>query len=566
MKLRMREIFAALKAAQGQGVSMRLRLIIYLAAIMLFLVLLLMVLLLLSGAIDPINAETQRALERQLESLTLSIQRQCDDQAAYAAALSRQLTAELRETLAGAKTTFAQLRNDPDALTAVQKKLFDAVYSSMLRVPCSGAFCFLNTTVNDALPQKGYQGIYLKFANLYAENTLQNDICLFRGFASVARANNINLYSTWQLETQAGLFPEVEALMQSECENPSGAYLLTRVYPLPDSWETVRLLCVPVLDAKGQVVGACGFEVSSQYFKLSNQMPQAEQAHLFCALLDRDEAGYTGQVSGNRSGYFPSTHSAFTVDESGEMTVFCSADGAADFIGKMQPVSLGNAEHFVAVMMPAEDYRALAKAARQKIAAVLILVAAFILAAALWGSKKYVAPILKDLQRIKDGGGPKQEVSRILEIGDLFAFLALQDQAHEAALAALHREKQEASGKLDHLQNELRQVNDEYQSAQAELSRLAYSRTQEVDPDDFRFFLEGIHKLTPAEATIFDLYLDGKSAKEIIAMLGITENTLKFHNKNIYNKLGVASRKQLLRYAALMKQREKDGARITKGL
>ena len=29
--------------------------------------------------------------------------------------------------------------------------------------------------------------------------------------------------------------------------------------------------------------------------------------------------------------------------------------------------------------------------------------------------------------------------------------------------------------------------------------------------------------------------------------MNITENTLKFHNKNIYGKLGVPSRKELLR-------------------
>lgn len=560
MRLRLQEISAALRAAQAQGVSMRRRLVVYLAVIMLFLVLLLVLLLLLSGIIDPISAQTQRDLARQLESLTHAIQRQSDNQAAYAAEMSRQLTAALEEQLTDTNTTFAGLRNDPDALTAVQKKLFGVVCGSMLRVPCSGAFCFLNTTVNDALPQKSYQGLYLKFANLVAENTIQNDVCLFRGFASVARANNINLYSTWQLETQEGLFPQVEQLMQQECQAPCEDYLLTRVYPLPDSWETVRLLCAPVLDAGGQVIGVCGFEVSSLYFKLSNQMPQAEQPHLFCALLDRSEDGYTGQVAGNRSGYFPSMHGVFTVDEAGDMTTFYSEDGETAFIGRMQPVALGRTEHTVAVMIPAEDYRALVRAAQQKTAALLCIMAAFMLAAALWASKKYVAPILRDLERIKDGGKQEPEHSHILEIGDLFAFLALQDQEHEAALAALHREKQEASGQLDHLQNELRQVSSDYRSAQQELSRLAYARTQEVDPDDFRFFLQGIHSLTPTEAKIFDLYLADKSAKEIVAILGITENTLKFHNKNIYNKLGVASRKQMLRYAALMRQQQKDGA------
>ena len=34
--------------------------------------------------------------------------------------------------------------------------------------------------------------------------------------------------------------------------------------------------------------------------------------------------------------------------------------------------------------------------------------------------------------------------------------------------------------------------------------------------------------------------------KEIREKINITENTLKYHNKNIYGKLGVSSRKQLI--------------------
>lgn len=143
-----------------------------------------------------------------------------------------------------------ELRNDSDALTSVQRSLFEIVYNNMLRVPCSGAFCFLNTTVNNTLPDKSYQGVYLKFANLCAENTIQNDVCLFRGFSSIARENNINLYSTWQLETREGVFPEVDTLMSEDCESISKSYLLSSVYQLPDSWETVRLLCVPVIDSR----------------------------------------------------------------------------------------------------------------------------------------------------------------------------------------------------------------------------------------------------------------------------------------------------------------------------
>lgn len=60
------------------------------------------------------------------------------------------------------------------------------------------------------------------------------------------------------------------------------------------------------------------------------------------------------------------------------------------------------------------------------------------------------------------------------------------------------------------------------------------------------FYRTGINKLTKTEHIIFNHYISGKKSREILEELSITENTLKFHNKNIYSKLGVNSRKQML--------------------
>ena len=58
------------------------------------------------------------------------------------------------------------------------------------------------------------------------------------------------------------------------------------------------------------------------------------------------------------------------------------------------------------------------------------------------------------------------------------------------------------------------------------------------------------------EYRVYELYLEGKSAKQIAEILGISKNTLKYHNKNIYSKLGISSRKQLLRFAALKQHQQ----------
>jgi len=67
------------------------------------------------------------------------------------------------------------------------------------------------------------------------------------------------------------------------------------------------------------------------------------------------------------------------------------------------------------------------------------------------------------------------------------------------------------------------------------------------------YFESHIRDLTETERTIYNCYLAEKSTKDIMKELNITENTLKFHNKNIYSKLGIKSRKQIPEYVNALK-------------
>ena len=68
------------------------------------------------------------------------------------------------------------------------------------------------------------------------------------------------------------------------------------------------------------------------------------------------------------------------------------------------------------------------------------------------------------------------------------------------------------------------------------------------------YFAEGFRELTPTERKIYGLYIEGKTTAEIREKLNITENTLKYHNKNIYNKLGVSSKKELIKVAKMVEK------------
>lgn len=71
-----------------------------------------------------------------------------------------------------------------------------------------------------------------------------------------------------------------------------------------------------------------------------------------------------------------------------------------------------------------------------------------------------------------------------------------------------------------------------------------------VNTEEIKMFKNGILNLTTTEKMIFDLYLEGNGTKDVLVKMNIKENTLKYHNKNIYSKLGVSSRKHLLEIAS----------------
>lgn len=64
---------------------------------------------------------------------------------------------------------------------------------------------------------------------------------------------------------------------------------------------------------------------------------------------------------------------------------------------------------------------------------------------------------------------------------------------------------------------------------------------------DLELFLAGLDGLTPKERELYGCYVAGMTTDVIMQQLCIKENTLKFHSRNLYGKLGVRSRKQLLR-------------------
>ena len=67
-----------------------------------------------------------------------------------------------------------------------------------------------------------------------------------------------------------------------------------------------------------------------------------------------------------------------------------------------------------------------------------------------------------------------------------------------------------------------------------------------VTPEHVDYFVAGLSQLTPTERAVYEAHVARVTTNEILANLNIKETTLKYHNRNLYGKLGVSGRKELL--------------------
>lgn len=581
--------------------SMRGRFIIYLLSLVLLAGSAMLILLNVIGIVQPPSHDIDRFLEYELNTRTNDIKRQMNALAAHNIDLSQQLHNDIDRVMLeqGIYNNYDALNNNPEALTAIQQATYQTLAAKMQQAPASGALYLINASVNTNLLEPTYNGLFLKFTNIYSENTLFNETCMFRGNPQVARNNNISLYSTWQLELNVHAYPQADKLLHAKENNISQQYILTDVAHLKESWEQSRLFLMPINSNNGRIIGICGFEISSVYFQQRTKQANYKGYPLITAILDKKaDNEYQGQLS-NPASFVNST---IKTSSDGEHELFTA--GQERFIGFTAPLTVGASEHRVAVMLPADSYYHLQRQAKMRLLIMLGIILLLSLLSAGYFSKRYVDPLVADLQQLQQNpDAPPQ--ANVLELNQFFEFLQSHSEQQAEKLRQLQSENnqvqkqyglaamrlQEAQEKqkqtanqyiqleeqLAALQNEIQQVRlqmeqtqqeklqaqqereqaqQQFNFAQAALEKAIEKKLESVDPDSYQMFIDNLATLTPKEEDIFNLYVQGCSTKDIISRLGITENTLKYHNKNIYSKLGVKTRKELLQYIELMRNAE----------
>lgn len=492
---------------------------------------------------------TKRQLSETLEFQSQVFERQVSTHYSNLAVMGIQLsettTRELEEYLRQNELDFSALRGNQTHIAGLQDALIDSLRQKLLETDCSGAFILLNTQVNPNVENAdtSRSGLYLQRNSLDSTDT---GILLYRGLSDVGKNHGAMPHRKWRLEFDTALFPDYDALTALPRDTLTNSYRLSSVVTLPGTSERVMLLSVPIYGTDGQAYGLCGLEISESYFKYIFAQPSKLDHAVFClcpgqqGLTDSEES----LTAGILNDYYLAPTGQFSSEPFGHGLYICESRNTA-YIASIHAISLspGQEDFCISTLMPRDDYNRLAMGNLLRITLFLLVLAAFTAIGCLYFSKSYLRPLLQSLAQIrkKEYAAP----SRVAEIEDLFAFLAEQDRQSQQLLATVREEKTSAEAALTRVQTQM--VQD-----QQELQRLAYSRKNEVDPEDYENFRRGIQDLTVTERRVFDYYLQGHTVKEITELMGVKESTVRFHNRNIYTTLGVSSLKQLLRCAAIM--------------
>ena len=529
---------------RAESLSLRKRFLLYIISAVSAFLALSMVLLNLFGFVNSANMRIMWDLDSWLENSADRIEHDCDELAACAISFSHQLESRIQDFLIEQQLQFDDLRDNTQALTDLQQALYDTVYLNMQVAPASGAFYILNTTVNSASETPLFNGIYLKYVNLSSENTVNNDFALYRGSYATGKENNLTFHSGWSNENRTDFFEDCESAFTDGVH-----YALSSAVEIPETWENARYIYVPMRDWQDRIIGVCGFEISDLLFRLSHKTEDARWGQIVCGLIDGHQGSYYGQFNSNRY----QANSPLRILEKKDYTQFDFGEEVC--VGVAKEILLGGDTFTVAVMMPQAQYLKFVRDGQLRNAVIFLVLGILALVTCVILSHRYVSPILKRIEQVKAkeiGGDP----TNIREIEDLFAYLEARDEAYEARLEELEQERQAAEANATQTQKNYETALRQLDLVQGELEQLAAAQHREIVLEEYEFFLCNLGTLTATEYKVYELYLAGKNARQIAEILGISENTLKYHNKNIYSKLGISSRKQMLRFAALKQHQD----------
>ncbi|MDR0851074.1 MAG: LuxR C-terminal-related transcriptional regulator [Clostridiales Family XIII bacterium] len=515
------------------GVTLHRRLFLFLALLLLIVLSSVLLILYTTGVFSSGFSESRVFFDSELAHLSSKIATESGEVTVSGLSLSERLSSRLETAMDKSDISFSQLQKHPEFIEPLLDEATDSLIDELEKNRTSLVFVALDVTINPDIPDADRSRAGLLLRNL-SPNIVSNNTPTTRfeiGPAQIARERHLYVLNNWRLEIPTAPEDYFQITKTSAMEdlplsrlyywNPGDRALLAD--------EDAMLLCVPLIDSGGRFMGVCGLGISASLFKLAYMPDDSMFPHTFAVFAPRtgNEIDLSKALfSGNYNVRSEFEGNLVIGKEFKELTTFSDASGKV-FEGLCKDIviypkdAVHQTDWIFIVAAPQEEVTAYNAMGNRTVIFLLVLLLAAGIIAAVFVSRRYITPIANAIDRMKQTDSRSGEKYNIREIDDLFTFLAERDDPKPAALDAVA---------LNANRNEIASGHDER----------------------FDTFVKNVNSLSRAERAIFNLYVEGYTAREIIQILHISINTIKTHNKHIYTKLGVTSRKELLDFVARM--------------
>lgn len=516
MYRKMKELMNVTVNSGKQSISMQRKLILYWIFMVLSIFAALLVVLSIAGVFSNSDKMLHRTLIMQQENTATAIEEQVNSITARGVDLSKQVGGIVSKMYY--MNNVKDLSNQPEKLLNIQESLYAALNMALWGSPCSGAYFILDATTNtEALgSETSRTGMYLRYVNLSAKSSINPDVVYFRGIPDIARMHQIELHNRWNLEFDVSNLPGYEKIIGDSVDRAADSTVWSGRINLPETWEDIMLLMVPIINLNGTVQGVCGMEISDLYFRLSYPPYDSNFGNLITILAPiKDnkvmvEKGMIGGLDGvyfNNSEYFEIEEGKYfnTYTGNGETFFGIHEEIGMKFIDGM-PVA-------VLTMIPSANYISISNAEHMVWVKISLTFLIVMLILSYFLSMKFVKPIVRSFSKMQN------------EEGFSYSGISEVDALMEYIINSKRQSKAITEGTLPPNIAEL-----------------------------FTSFALRAKNLTVTERKILKYYIDGYEISQIPDIAFISINTVRKHNANIYQKMGVGSKDELMLYIELFRR------------
>lgn len=518
------------KTNQNTAVYLRLRLFILLLILFLLTGFSIFFVFTVNGYFHLFPTHYQDTIGDELKYVSKNVTLDYQKIANYAVELSKTTSENIEDFLHHQNISSQDIKDNPNTLTKLIMNQYEDLLFALQRCESCGVFLILDASVNPSLhtSNQSKSGIYIRKTKSNPINSIDSNISLLKGSSQISQLYAVPLDSEWTMEfdvTNAPYFtiPLEQAYLKTV--SLSNLYYWSSA-SLPGNHNKVMLCSIPLTDSKGSVLGICGFELSELCFKDINQPDNSDYDNIITVfapnaghtLLSSDGffAGSSVTKQMNTNNIQIKSHSSID-----NIKTYQQADGNT-FYGTQIEIDLypddspySNQKWVTAVLIPQKDIQPKIAAAYFKLFMILLIMTIIGVVLSYFSSKKYLTLLLKKTSNI----------------------------------------------------NPINPENEELNVTKSEspcLANASQTKSQDIpvtlpDSSMFQDFVNNINILSPAERTVFNLYLEGYTPKEITEILSLSINTIKTHNKRIYTKLNVSSRNELLLYVHMLKNADPNG-------